>query len=99
MTTKEIFRDQSVPDIYVVLNFNDLGSSIVTLFTLMVVSNWYVTEQIYINTTSRYAKFYFSLFNFCWGTVLLNIIIAFVIDMHQWVEKINRKENDKQIYE
>ena len=97
MASEVIFRDQSIPDDYVVLNFNDLGSSLVTLFTLMVVSNWYVTEKIYINGTgNKYTRFFFSIFLFSWGTVMLNIIIAFVIDMYQWVDIVSKKESENE---
>ena len=39
---KEIESDSSIPDTYHLCNFNDLFSSLVTLFTLMVVNNWMV---------------------------------------------------------
>jgi hypothetical protein len=37
-----LLNDQSIPDNYHLDNFNDLLSSFVTLFTLMVVNNWMV---------------------------------------------------------
>ena len=37
-----IAQDSSIPDNYHLDNFNDLVSSFVTLFTLMVVNNWMV---------------------------------------------------------
>ena len=38
----EIVHDSSIPDNYFLMNFNDLMSSMVTLFALIVVNNWYV---------------------------------------------------------
>lgn len=39
----QVFQDDSsIPDTYHLCNFNDLFSSLVTLFTLMVVNNWMV---------------------------------------------------------
>jgi hypothetical protein len=37
-----LLNDQEIPDDYHLLNFNDLLSSIVTLFTLMVVNEWMI---------------------------------------------------------
>ena len=99
LSTFEIFRDQSVPDIYVILNFNDLASSFVTLFSCMVVSNWYIIVQVYVNVSgSKNARWFFIFFYICWVIVMLNIIVAFVIDMYQWVEALNNnkaKENSE----
>lgn len=39
-TSPEITHDDSIPDNYVLNNFNDLATSFVTLFMLMVVNNW-----------------------------------------------------------
>lgn len=38
----QIVHDSSIPDNYYLVNFNDLISSYVTLFILIVVNNWYV---------------------------------------------------------
>lgn len=38
----EIIADSSIPDNYYLINFNDLMSSYITLFILIVVNNWYV---------------------------------------------------------
>lgn len=96
LSTFEIFRDQSVPDIYVVLNFNDLASSFITLFSWMVVSNWYIIVQVYVNVTgSKYSRWFFVFFYVCWVIVMLNIIVAFAIDMYQWVETLNSSNKNK----
>lgn len=41
-TSPAIVADSSIPDNYFLMNFNDLMSSLVTLFALIVVNNWYV---------------------------------------------------------
>lgn len=38
----QITHDASIPDNYYLVNFNDIVSSFVTLFILIVVNNWYV---------------------------------------------------------
>jgi len=40
-----ILQDSSIPLDYEYVNFNDLVSSFVTLFVLMIVNNWYVVVQ------------------------------------------------------
>lgn len=46
--TKEILEDESIPDIYILMNFNDTVSSFITLFALMVVNNWFVIVNVYV---------------------------------------------------
>jgi len=93
----EIFRDQSIPDNYVELNFNDLGSSFVTLFTLMVVNNWFIIVQMYSNIASHmFTRLFFVCFYFCSVMVMLNIVVAFVIDMYSSVQSLHTDtQNDE----
>ena len=56
-------RDSTIPDTYHLDNFNDLLSSFVTLFTLMVVNNWMVQVQLYCEVMgSNSYRIYFGLF-------------------------------------
>jgi len=41
--TPEIRNDDSTPDLYALNNFNDMISSYITLFELMVVNNWFIS--------------------------------------------------------
>lgn len=45
----EILNDDSTPDLYYLCNFNDLANGFLTLFELMVVNNWHVISQMYID--------------------------------------------------
>lgn len=46
---KDSFNQMSgVPSIYMANNFNDLLSSFVTLFSIMVVNNWFVTVNMFV---------------------------------------------------
>lgn len=87
----KIFRDSSVPDIYVEMNFNDLGSSIVTLFVLMAVNNWYLISRINVRE-NKYARWFFIIFYFLSVVVMLNIVVAFVIDMYSSVEALHKND-------
>ena len=39
-------QDTEIPALYYLMNFNDFGSSIVTLFHILVVNNWYITTDM-----------------------------------------------------
>jgi len=95
---KEIFKDSSVPDIYVEMNFNDLASSIVTLFALMVVNNWFMIVQVHTNIQGhKYGRWFFILFYYTSVVVMLNIVVAFVIDMYSSVDSLYSKtEKEKE---
>lgn len=100
MNAPEIFNDSAIPDSYVEMNFNDLFSSFVTLFALMVVNNWFVIVAMFEAVTgSVWVRVYFLLFYFFSVIVVLNIVVAFAIDMYSSVESINtqkEEENSKQ---
>ena len=39
--------DPAVPNLYYLMNFNDFGASMLTLFHIMIVNNWYLTCNMY----------------------------------------------------
>ena len=94
-----IVHDQSIPDNYYLMNFNDLMSSLITLFVLIVVNNWYVIVAMCIdikggNTAVRY---FFVVFYYFGVIIGLNIIIAFAIDMYAAVIRLEeQKESNRQ---
>merc|ERR1719502_2614607 len=64
------------------LNFNDLISGFVTLFALMIVNNWYITTSGFILATgSVWCSWYFILFFIVCNLVVLNILMALIIDV------------------
>lgn len=71
----EFYRDH-----YCRNNFNDLVSSMVTLFELMVVNQWHVLTEGHVLVTSRVARIFFFVFHFLCVIVVLNIFSAFVIE-------------------
>ena len=50
--TPAIVYDTSTPDFYYLMNFNDFGSAMVTLFVLMVVNNWFLISNMFANITN-----------------------------------------------
>jgi hypothetical protein len=55
INSKEILQDESIPNGYIFMNFNDTLSSFITLFALMVVNNWFVIVNVYVGATRNYS--------------------------------------------
>ena len=87
-----LVNDQGIPDNYHLDNFNDFLSSIVTLFTLMVVNNWMVQVQMYCEVMdSNLYRLYFGLFFYFSVIIGINIIVAFTLDMYSSVERLDQE--------
>lgn len=88
-----IIKDQAIPNNYYMDNFNDLASSFVTLFTLMVVNNWMVQVQMYVDTMqgNGWYKLYFVAFYYFSVLIGLNIVVAFTLDMYSSVERLDEE--------
>nr|XP_043623765.1 two pore calcium channel protein 1A [Erigeron canadensis] len=66
---------------YLLFNFNDYPNGMVTLFNLMVLGNWQVWMQDYVTLTgSAWAYAYFISFYLITVLLLLNLIVAFVLE-------------------
>ena len=76
-------KNADMSGMFYLMNFNDQGSSIITLFHLSIVNNWYVTCNMFCEALhSSWPRFYF----ICWWAtsvlVLQNLIIAFVMEIY-----------------
>ena len=96
----QIIHDSSIPDNYYLMNFNDLMSSLITLFVLIVVNNWYVIVAMCVdimngNTLVRY---FFVVFYYFGVIIGLNIIIAFAIDMYAAVKRLEDQTEENRKY-
>lgn len=79
------------------MNFNDFGASMLTLYPLMVVNNWFVIVQVYVDITgTRLVRLYFILFWFASVMVFLNIVVAFAIEVYSSVEEAILKGDEPQ---
>ena len=80
----KITFDDTIPDSYHLMNFNDLLSSFVTLFCLMCVNNWMVIANMYVKLMGdkTYWRFFFSIYFFFSVIIGINIVVAFAIDMY-----------------
>lgn len=88
----KITLNNDVSDSYHLINFNDLLSSMVTLFALMVVNNWPEITQLFVQVSNlkNNVKFFFALYYFFAVVIGINIVVAFAIDMYTSVERLNR---------
>ena len=90
-STPEIRNNDTTPDQYALNNFNDLVSSFVTLFELMVVNNWFLNTEMYVNICDSKAVLLFFVTFYIWGVLVgLNIIVAFAIDMYGSIERLDK---------
>jgi len=71
---------QFFKDHYCSNNFNNILSSFVTLFELMVVNQWHVITEGHVLVTSKASRIFFFGFHFVCVIVILNIFTAFVIE-------------------
>ena len=86
-----ISNNGGIPDNYHLMNFNDMMSSFITLFALMVVNNWFVIVNMYvaIMDDNKYYRVFFILFYYAAVVVGVNIIVAFAMDMYSSVERLD----------
>lgn len=76
-----------IPTLYYLINFNDFATSMVTLFANMVVNNWWVMCTIFTDVTgSLWPRFYFISFFFIVDLVLINLVIAILLEIYSKVE-------------
>ena len=76
-------NDPGIPALYYLMNFNDFTSSLITLFTLMVINNWYNTTNMLCDIVGNSWPIVFT-FSFIvvitW--LMLSLLIAFVLEIH-----------------
>lgn len=78
-------------DYYNLVNFETFQGSLMLLFHLSIVNNWFVTMRAAMTATSTWACIYFLLFYYSMIVVVLNVAIAFVIEA---VKFINESEDE-----
>ena len=70
------------------MNFNDFGSSVITLFHIMVVNNWFITCNMYITVTDNIAvpELFFISFWILTVLIIFNLVISNVLEIYIFVE-------------
>lgn len=67
---------------YYRIHFDDLPTSLVALFYLLVVNNWPILAEGCVAATSRWARLYFLAFYVVAVLVVMNVFVAFVLDAY-----------------
>ena len=83
-TTSSQVTDPGTPTLYYLMNFNDFGSSLVVLYQQMIVNNWYVVCDM-LGAVLGYkslVRWFFISFYVNVVLILLNIMIAIVLEIH-----------------
>ena len=75
-------EDGSSNNLYYLINFNDLGSSIVTLYSFMIINNWPAITDMMCNTSGEnWPRVYFMVFYIFVQWIILNIVIAMMLEI------------------
>ncbi|KAJ4823100.1 Two pore calcium channel protein 1A [Turnera subulata] len=84
-------------DDYLLFNFNDYPNGMVTLFNLLVMGNWQVWMESYKDLTgSAWSHIYFISFYLITILLLLNLVIAFVLEAFFAEMDLETSENCKE---
>ncbi|CAN6443653.1 unnamed protein product [Victoria cruziana] len=91
-------------DDYLLFNFNDYPNGMVTLFNLLVMGNWQAWMQSYVELTgTSWAIVFFASFYVITVLMLLNLIVAFVLEAFfaemelESIEDVNRKDKSSSV--
>ncbi|CAF0887929.1 unnamed protein product [Brachionus calyciflorus] len=78
---------------YWALNFNDFYSSLLVLWHIMVINNWYVTVDAFVDVTNEWSRFYFYFWWFICPIVTLSMVISLILDLFvlKWERTVDTK--------
>ena len=83
-------------NLYYLVNFNDLGMAINTLYAFMIINNWPAITDMMVGTSgSVWPRIYFMVFYILVQWILLNIVIAMMLDIFTNVEGEMDSEFDR----
>jgi hypothetical protein len=85
--TRKTATEASAVPFYWLMNFNDFGYGIITLFHIMVVNNWFVTVNMYVKIFESNGPylFFISFWIIC-VMIVMNVVTASVIEVFQTTE-------------
>jgi len=97
---KELFElnpDTEIAGDYIWLNFNDYASGLITLFSMMLFNNWqFIWDQFDFAIESQSTTNLFFLSFMVMATyVIINILMAFVIDVYTSIEDAQKREREE----
>uniref|UniRef100_A0A6B2L028 EF-hand domain-containing protein n=1 Tax=Arcella intermedia TaxID=1963864 RepID=A0A6B2L028_9EUKA len=76
---------------YTVLNFNDLFSGYVTLFTLRVVNNWYIIMEGYVSISHELSRVYFIGYWLIGAVIILSVVVSSILE--KFLSELEHREN------
>jgi hypothetical protein len=88
----ELNQDTEIGGDYIWLNFNDFSCGLITLFSMQLFNNWqFIWEQFnfMIEDNARTNLFFLS-FMVMATYVIINILMAFVIDVFTSIEEVHK---------
>lgn len=92
-TTSAQTNDPTIPALYYLMNFNDFASGIITLFTLMVINNWFNTTNMLCDVCgNNWPRLFTFSFIMIVVWIMLSVLIAFVLEIHGVVSEEVEKE-------
>jgi hypothetical protein len=96
--------EDGIPNnLYYLVNFNDLGMSIHTLYAFMIINNWPAMTDMMVNAAGEvWPRIYFMVFYVIVQWIILNIVVAMMLDVFTSVEKeldceVDRLSNIKKL--
>ena len=84
--------EDGIPNnLYYLVNFNDLGSSMVTLYAFMIINNWPAITDTLVNAAGGdvWPRIYFMVFYIIVQWIILNLVIAMMLEIYTNVESEN----------
>ena len=85
--------------LFYLMNFNDFSCSLITLFHLSVVNNWYVTANLYCYVFGNsWPRLFFVLWWCVTVLVIQNLIVAFVLEIYATTSAEVDKEFKRRAY-
>ena len=75
--------ESGIPNnLYYLVNFNDLGQSMVTLYAFMIINNWPAMTDMMVGVSgSAWPRIYFMIFYVFVQWIILNIVIAMMLEI------------------
>ena len=79
--------DVEIPPLYYLMNFNDFPASMVTLFHIMIVNNWFITCNMLCEIKgSALPRMFFTSFWVLTVLIMLNLVISFILEIYSDTE-------------
>jgi hypothetical protein len=88
---------EGVPGSYHLMNFNDILSSFVTLYALIIVNNWWVISGMYVDIMGGSYVWQFFFISFYYFSIIIgvNLFVAQVLNMYAAVEKLDNEKTEQ----